>query len=225
MNQNPYPGGGAPMARGLETGRVPAAAGESVVDENSDFNGRYHSNNNLRIEGRAQGDISCNGTLIIADQAQVKAQIQTLNVTISGEYEGDVQCEGRFVLMPSARVVGRVKAAILVIQEGALFSGEIRMLDPNAPAMGRQVPGTSARQTRQERQAASPTLGGILDDRAGNGRAPAETRREARSGPEPRSAAEPRSTASRAASGEGASGAAAEAGAEPEPAKRSPAAP
>ena len=43
---------------------------ESVIDPHARFNGKYVSDRDLRIEGEAQGEIECQGTLIISPQAR-----------------------------------------------------------------------------------------------------------------------------------------------------------
>ena len=61
---------------------------ESVIDPHARFNGKYVSDRDLRIEGEAQGEIECQGTLIISPQARVRSAIKAHNVIINGDYEG-----------------------------------------------------------------------------------------------------------------------------------------
>ena len=49
---------------------------ESVIDPHARFNGKYVSDRDLRIEGEAQGEIECQGTLIISPQARVRSAHQ-----------------------------------------------------------------------------------------------------------------------------------------------------
>jgi len=63
---------------------------ESVIDPHARFNGKYVSDRDLRIEGEANGEIECSGTLIISPQAKVRSMITAANVIINGDYEGDV---------------------------------------------------------------------------------------------------------------------------------------
>ena len=65
---------------------------ESVIDPHARFNGKYVSDRDLRIEGEAQGEIECQGTLIISPQARVRSAIKAHNVIVNGDYEGDVDC-------------------------------------------------------------------------------------------------------------------------------------
>jgi cytoskeletal protein CcmA (bactofilin family) len=100
---------------------------ESVIDPHARFNGKYVSDRDLRIEGEAQGEIECQGTLIISPQAKVRSMITAANVIINGDYEGDVNCGGRFEIGSTGRVKGKVKAQVLVVREGAHFEGGVIM--------------------------------------------------------------------------------------------------
>jgi cytoskeletal protein CcmA (bactofilin family) len=100
---------------------------ESVIDPHARFNGKYVSDRDLRIEGEAQGEIECQGTLIISPQARVRAAIKAHNVIINGDYEGDVDCGGRFEVGATGRVKGGVKTQVLVVKEGAHWEGSVTM--------------------------------------------------------------------------------------------------
>src|ERR687894_1997311 len=110
---------------------------ESVIDPHARFNGKYVSDRDLRIEGEAQGEIECQGTLIISPQARVRAAIKAHNVVVNGDYEGDVDCGGRFEIGSTGRVKGEVKTQVLVVKEGAYLEGAISMSrDGAAPTRG-----------------------------------------------------------------------------------------
>jgi cytoskeletal protein CcmA (bactofilin family) len=108
---------------------------ESVIDPHARFNGKYVSDRDLRIEGEAQGEIECQGTLIISPQARVRSAIKAHNVIINGDYEGDVDCGGRFEVGATGRVKGAVKTQVLVVKEGAHWEGSVTMThEPARPA-------------------------------------------------------------------------------------------
>jgi cytoskeletal protein CcmA (bactofilin family) len=100
---------------------------ESVIDPHARFNGKYVSDRDLRIEGEAQGEIECQGTLIISPQARVRSAIKAHNVIVNGDYEGDVDCGGRFEIGSTGRVKGSVKTQVLVVKEGAHWEGGVTM--------------------------------------------------------------------------------------------------
>jgi cytoskeletal protein CcmA (bactofilin family) len=98
-----------------------------LIDKHSSFNGHYRSTHNLRIEGEADGEIECESTLTIAEEAKVKAKVVAQNVIVGGILEGEVTCPGRFQILPSGRVVGKVVAGTLEILAGAFYQGELSM--------------------------------------------------------------------------------------------------
>ena len=100
---------------------------ESVIDPHARFNGKYVSDRDLRIEGEANGEIECQGTLIISPQARVRSAIKAHNVIINGDYEGDVDCGGRFEVGSTGRVKGNIKTEVLVVKEGAHWEGSVTM--------------------------------------------------------------------------------------------------
>jgi cytoskeletal protein CcmA (bactofilin family) len=124
---------------------------ESVIDPHARFNGKYVSDRDLRIEGEAQGEIECQGTLIISPQARVRSAIKAHNVVVNGDYEGDVDCGGRFEIGSTGRVKGSIKTQVLVVKEGAHWEGAVTMTRepgarPAAAANAAPAQGQAARQ-------------------------------------------------------------------------------
>jgi cytoskeletal protein CcmA (bactofilin family) len=142
------------------------AGNESVIDPHARFNGKYVSDRDLRIEGEAQGEIECQGTLIISPQARVRSSISAHNVIINGDYEGDVDCGGRFEIGSTGRVKGKVKTGVLVVKEGAHWEGSVIMtaegMRPQAAAPGQAAakPGQPAQPSPAA--AGAPSQGSIF---------------------------------------------------------------
>ena len=107
----------------------------SVVDRGSSFEGTFRSQKDLRVEGELKGNVACDGTLFVAEGAVVSAIIDAEHVTVAGDLHGEVRCRGRLQILPSGRVRARVSTGSLVIQEGAIYEGELEMagLDRAAP--------------------------------------------------------------------------------------------
>jgi cytoskeletal protein CcmA (bactofilin family) len=125
---------------------------ESVIDPHARFNGKYVSDRDLRIEGEAQGEIECQGTLIISPQARVRSAITAHNVIINGDYEGDVDCGGRFEIGSTGRVKGAVKTQVLVVKEGAHWEGSVVMTHEGA----RPVPASQGASQGSSQKAPAP---------------------------------------------------------------------
>jgi cytoskeletal protein CcmA (bactofilin family) len=109
---------------GLSAG-IRAERPASVIDAASSFDGRYEAGDDLVILGTASGEIICRGKLTIEKEANVKAKIQAHESHVLGRIEGDIICSGRLLLSSSATVTGTVKAAALVVEEGATIRGSV----------------------------------------------------------------------------------------------------
>ena len=132
---------------------------ESVIDPHARFNGKYVSDRDLRIEGEAQGEIECQGTLIISPQARVRSAIKAHNVIVNGDYEGDVDCGGRFEIGSTGRVKGSIKTQVLVVKEGAHWEGAVTMTrEPGARPT--QQPGSPTPQQQPARSGGNAGGGG-----------------------------------------------------------------
>ena len=103
----------------------------SLIDRHSSLDGTYRSNRDLRIEGEVKGNIECRGTLHVAQGARVDAQVEAENIVVAGELSGEINCRGRLQLMPTGRLRGRVSTQTLVINEGAVYEGQLEMANPD----------------------------------------------------------------------------------------------
>jgi cytoskeletal protein CcmA (bactofilin family) len=99
----------------------------SLVDRHSAFVGYFRSQRDLRVEGELKGNVTCEGTLFVSEGATIAATVEAEHVTVAGELTGEVRCRGRFQILPSGRVRARVATGSLVIQEGAIYEGQLEM--------------------------------------------------------------------------------------------------
>ncbi len=104
-----------------------ASESASVIDRHSEFDGTYSTDRDLRIEGRARGKLSCQGTLHVAQGATVNAEIEAEQVIVAGVLEGTVSCRSRLQVMPSGELKGHISTPTLVINEGARYEGQMQM--------------------------------------------------------------------------------------------------
>lgn len=151
---------GSPSARVAPEGRT-----ESLVDAHSNFDGRYETEHDLRIQGTISGEIVCSGLLTVDQEATARAKIQTRDAHIRGRVEGDIICSGKLLLASTSVVSGTLKAATLVVEEGATLVGSVETVASPAP-------------TRSTAAPAAPTgrpVASIEDERQGRRPEPAAT--------------------------------------------------
>jgi cytoskeletal protein CcmA (bactofilin family) len=136
--------------------RTVGARGQSIIDAHSTFDGRYETDQDLRVEGTISGDIICRGELTVERDATVNAQIAARDATIRGRVDGEVTCTGRLTLTGTAIVTGTLKAATLVVEEGAALRGNIETVqDGMPPVVGRVSRSASAAAERSAPEAAA----------------------------------------------------------------------
>ncbi len=119
------------LRKGNRTGESTATGGvgalTAFIDQGSEFSGKLLFKDTVRIDGRFDGEISSENTLIVGESGRVKATILSQIVIISGEVRGDIKAPGSCTLHRTARVFGNVETARLVIEEGALLNGQVKM--------------------------------------------------------------------------------------------------
>lgn len=99
----------------------------SLIDRYSSIEGTFTSERDLRIEGQMRGNLRCQGLLFIAEGADIDAEVEAANIAVAGSLRGVINCRGKLQIMPTGRVVAAVTTESLVINEGAIFEGELRM--------------------------------------------------------------------------------------------------
>jgi cytoskeletal protein CcmA (bactofilin family) len=115
----------------------------AFIDQGSEFEGKLTFKDTVRIDGRFQGEISSENTLIVGKTGEVEASICSTNVVVNGTVVGNIQARGQLTLHKTARIDGDVNTPVLVVEEGAIFNGQLTM--------------GKAGQNQKEKAAASPT--------------------------------------------------------------------
>jgi cytoskeletal protein CcmA (bactofilin family) len=76
-----------------------------------------------RIDGRLEGDISTEGTLLVGNDAVIEGNIVAGIVICGGSISGDIIASEKVELKAPAVLIGRVKAPRLSLEEGVSFMG------------------------------------------------------------------------------------------------------
>jgi cytoskeletal protein CcmA (bactofilin family) len=113
-----------------QTAQVPEAF--SLVDRHSSIEGTFATKRDLRIEGEMRGTLRCQGLLYVAEGADVDATVEAANIAVAGQLRGSITCHGKLQIMPTGRVIATVVTETLVINEGAIYEGDLRMEDRTA---------------------------------------------------------------------------------------------
>ena len=84
--------------------------------------------NDLVIDGRIEGEITGEGMLTVGSNAEVRGEIKTRSVIVHGLVHGNITVDDRCELRGRAQLTGDLKAARLVMDEGATFVGKLEVV-------------------------------------------------------------------------------------------------
>lgn len=106
---------------------APEAGEASVIAADTVWDGSVQSNGSVHVYGTLGGNINAEGDVYVAEGASVAAEVSAGSVTVAGSIEGTIECTGRFEVLPTGRVSADVAAPRLVVHEGAVVTGKLRM--------------------------------------------------------------------------------------------------
>ena len=99
----------------------------AFIDQGSEFEGKLTFKDTVRIDGTFSGEITSENTLIVGETGNVDAKIRSNTVVVSGTVVGNIIATRQIVLHKSAKVQGDMSAPSLMIEEGAIFNGQLTM--------------------------------------------------------------------------------------------------
>jgi len=100
---------------------------ETLVGQETVFEGNIKTEKALRIDGKFNGNIEALGVLIGAD-ARIKGNVIAKVIMVGGTVVGNLTAEEYIEILSSAKVTGDIATNLLTIAEGALFEGNSSML-------------------------------------------------------------------------------------------------
>ena len=99
----------------------------SIIGPDLEVKGDIDIKGDLLIYGKVDGNINCEGLVTTAKSSTVKGYVKTKFADISGVIEGNLEAKEKVSLSSTSILHGDLLASILVIEEGALFSGLCNM--------------------------------------------------------------------------------------------------
>ena len=81
------------------------------------------------IEGCFEGTVELDGDLVLAKTGVLNADVKVKNAVISGNMNGTVYAHESVQIMPTAIVTGDVTSQVLIIERGAKFIGNSKVIE------------------------------------------------------------------------------------------------
>ena len=105
-----------------EEAQIKAYMGEDTV-----FNGSLTFDGTVRIDGKFEGQVNTDGTLIVGGAGHIRAEISAGTVICMGRVEGTIIASKKVEIHSNSRVSGNIKSPGLYIELGGIFDGSCDM--------------------------------------------------------------------------------------------------
>ena len=133
------------------------AEGPTTLARDDVFEGSLRLEGDGTVLGQFEGEIECTGELLIGREADVTANIRTVNLTISGRVQGNIVATGRLRITTTGRLEGDARVGALVVQEGGVQLGMIKVHPEGVPLEDQRTSALAHRVPHPELQGAVPS--------------------------------------------------------------------
>ncbi|MCX8095949.1 MAG: polymer-forming cytoskeletal protein [Spirochaetes bacterium] len=111
----------------------------TIIGENSFFEGRFMVNGSIRIDGKFEGEMLKVSHVTIGVKGKVKSNISAMNVVVEGILIGNIDAKVRVMLLPTSRVYGDITTPEIIIQQGVLFEGKIKIVQDRSISVKEEI--------------------------------------------------------------------------------------
>lgn len=97
------------------------------VDAGTVFRGELEFETTFRVEGRVEGTIVSDGSLVVGEGGVVEGEIRVGQLFVSGTVRGTVRAARRIQLCTDGKAFADLETPSLVVEDGAIFDGRCSM--------------------------------------------------------------------------------------------------
>lgn len=102
--------------------------GYGLIGQGIKVSGDISFADQLQVEGKVVGKVSStSGVLVVGETGELEAQVNVGTCVIHGSLYGDLIANGRVEIRKTGKVHGDVTTPVLLVEEGAVFNGAIKM--------------------------------------------------------------------------------------------------
>jgi cytoskeletal protein CcmA (bactofilin family) len=105
----------------------------SLIGAGTVVEGKVKAEGSVRIDGKLVGDVISKGNAAVGLNGILEGTLNARNVTVAGKVTGTLVATEKLVLEGKSSMKGDIRAARLIVDEGALFDGHCVMSSPTAP--------------------------------------------------------------------------------------------
>jgi len=100
---------------------------KAYLGEDTVFSGTLSFNGVVRIDGKMDGEVNTDDTLIVGENGVLEANINAGTVICRGKIKGTIKASKRIEIHNNSEVVGNISAPALLVESGTIFDGTCDM--------------------------------------------------------------------------------------------------
>lgn len=100
---------------------------DCYIAEGITVEGKITGNKSVGIDGNFEGELDISSKVVIGETGEIKGNITAEDVEISGKVDGNIIADNFMEAKPTGQIIGDIEASRLVIEDGAIFEGNITM--------------------------------------------------------------------------------------------------
>lgn len=105
---------------------------EVVLGPRATFTGQLRCDGSIRLAGTIEGGlVETPANVLITETARIMADIEAKTVSVAGAFKGTINAD-RVELLEGGRLWGTIRVRSFLLDEGALFQGELVMQGEDA---------------------------------------------------------------------------------------------
>lgn len=101
---------------------------KAYLGQDTVFSGVLSFNGVVRIDGKMDGEVHTDDTLIVGETGILEADITAGTVICRGKIKGTIKASKRIEIHTNSEVVGNIAAPSLLVEDGAIFDGNCTMI-------------------------------------------------------------------------------------------------
>ena len=116
----------------------------TIIGPDASFKGELAFEKGMRLQGKFEGKITTAGRVHVAREAKMQADVEAGAIIVEGEVKGNLNAADRIELKASARYEGDLRSTKLVVDEGAVFNGNVNVGPDSGKGRGPHAGGAGA---------------------------------------------------------------------------------
>lgn len=101
----------------------------AYLGKDLNIKGVISGQDDIRIDGKFEGDLKLKGKLDIQQSAKIKGSAVAKTMYVKGTVEGKLAAGSKMIIDHSAKIEGKLFTPVISVVEGAQFNGELKMVD------------------------------------------------------------------------------------------------